>query len=175
MCKISKEVYSEVTEKPFETCNVCGKELNNRLYFVEKAYQRNKENGKFFVVFEFAICSDCRMDMLKGISEESLLRMQNYMKEYTPDIEDISREIDFDSCTFTKEPLQNYDEYHMVATIHNEKYYVPPIIMGGKVMEEYQELLSDKTKGFYDDFYNDFVDIPPALAKILKDTKPVLI
>ncbi|MBV7441692.1 hypothetical protein KRX57_09685 [Weeksellaceae bacterium TAE3-ERU29] len=176
MCKISKEVYCEVTEQPFETCNVCGNSLQDQLYFVEKAYQKNKENGQFFVVFEFAICSNCRMDMLKGISNQSLTKMQMYMHDYTPEIENPEREIDFNTCTFTKEPLQNYDEYHMVATISKDKYYIPPVIMGGKIMEEYQELLSDKTKGFYDDFYNDFVDIPPALAKILKaDKKPVFI
>lgn len=47
-----------------------------------------------------------------------------------------------------------------------------PMLYGDSFIEEYSELLSEETKGFFDDLFNDITIIPPALAKILDDEKP---
>lgn len=174
---LPEKLYSEKTGKPFEHCSVCDTELNNKLHFVEKAYHRNLGDDAHSVIFEYAICESCKRNMLKEVSVESMARMQAFMMEHQAELDEIMHtEFDLTHCSFTQQPLTEMDEYHVVAVIRNGVAEMSPMIFGTHIMEVYQELLSEKTKGFFDDFYDDFIDIPPELAKILdKDVKPVLI
>lgn len=168
-------ICSESTGKPFTHCNVCDKSLDDGVYFIEKAYQRNLSDYNHFVVFEIAICMQCRANMAQNISKESMQKMQNYMKSYEGEMLNTDREISLDQCSFTQRPVKFFEEYHVLATIEKDNYIIPPIVMGGDIMKEYQEILSEETKGFFRDFYNDFIGVPPSLAKLLnKDITPVV-
>ena len=174
---ISKKLFSDKTGEPFKECSVCNAELLEKLYFVEKAYHRNLGDNQHSVIFEYAICENCKRDMLQQVSRESMMRMQGFMLEHREELDEMMQvEGNLQQCSFTGKNLSDMDEYHLVAVVKNGNTEMPPIIFGNQIMETYQNLLSEKTKEFFDDFYDDFIDIPPELARILdKDFKPVLL
>lgn len=174
---LPRKLFSEKTGKAFEHCSVCSAELNDQLHFIEKAYHRNLGDDAHSVIFEYAICESCKRKMLREVSQESMLKMQVFMMEHQEDLDEMMQtEFDLNQCSFTQQSLSDMNEFHVVAVIRNGKPEMSPIVFGAQIMEVYQDLLSEKTKGFFDDFYDDFIDIPPELAKILdKDVKPVLI
>ena len=78
--EIPKRFFSDVSDKPFENCNICGKYLleNDIPYVVEKAVKNYEGQDFTSTIYEFAICQDCHMDMQKSMSEESLQNLQAY-------------------------------------------------------------------------------------------------
>ncbi|MXV39194.1 hypothetical protein GO491_10975 [Flavobacteriaceae bacterium Ap0902] len=171
------KLLSETTHKAFEKCSVCGEDLQGQLYFLEKAYHRNLGDDQHSVIFEYAICEVCKRDMVQHVSKESMQRMQVFMMEHQAEVQGMmAHDMGLEQCTFTGKPLEETEEYHVVAVIRDGELQMTPVIFGDEVMRTYQELLSEETKGFFDDFYDKFIDIPPALAKILgKKVKPVLL
>lgn len=176
--EMPEEFYSERTQQAFESCSVCDEALENKLHFVEKAYQQNPETQKHFVLFEYAICESCKRNMMRKISQESMQNIQQFMLQMQSDNEFMITEeitVDLTQCSFTQKPVSELEEYHLVGVFKNGKLQWQPFLFGTEMMEAYAEILSQKTKEAFDDFYNDFVDIPPALAKILdKDFSPVI-
>lgn len=158
----------------FTHCKVCQKELKDAIFFVEKAYQKNLNGKGFFVLFEFAICHKCRDEMAENISKESLMRMQKYMLSHRTDIEKNLLQKGINYCSIYGDKLTSDDAYHRMGIIQNNKLMSPPISMGYKAIEEYQELLSDQTKGFIDDFYNRYIDIPPSLARLFNNSQKTI-
>ena len=174
---IPEKLYSDKTGKPFENCSVCGEAFKDQLHFVEKAYHRNLGDDAHSVIFEYAICENCKREMLREVSQESMMRMQQFMMEHQEELDEMrNAAFDLNECSFTGQKLNEMDEFHVVAVIRNGKTEMSPIVFGLHIMEVYQNLLSEKTKEFFDDFYDDFIDIPPELAKILdRDIKPVML
>lgn len=164
---------------PFDKCSVCENTLGDEIYFVEKAYRRNTESQKHFVLFEYAMCSKCRMNMMNQISDESKKNIENLIKSLG-DRHSVTNLIQHNnppnSCTFTGKPLSEMNEYHSIQVFRNQRPEFDPMHFGSSIMEAYAEVLSEKTKDFFDDFYDQFIDIPPDLAKILdKDFKPIVL
>ncbi|MGI9525760.1 MAG: hypothetical protein ACR2MS_01475 [Weeksellaceae bacterium] len=174
---LPKALLSETTSEAFAQCSVCNDSLKDKLYFLEKAYHRNLADEHHSVIFEYAICENCKRDMMQHISKESMQKMQGFMMEHQREVDDMMQhDVDLEHCTFTGKSLAETQEYHLVAVIRNNEVQMSPVIFGDEIMEQYQSLLSEETKGFFEDFYDNFIDIPPALAKILgKKMKPVLI
>lgn len=174
---LPEKLLSETTSQPFDKCSVCDTDLENKLYFLEKAYHRNLGDNNHTVIFEYAICESCKRDMVQHISKKSMQKMQEFMMNHEQNVQDfMNHSIDLEHCTFTGKSIQDSEEYHVVAVVKNNELQMSPVIFGDKIMEEYQSLLSDETKGFFEDFYDNFIDVPPAIAKILgKDVKPVIL
>ncbi|MDO5655238.1 MAG: hypothetical protein Q4G27_03765 [Flavobacteriaceae bacterium] len=174
---LSHKLLSEKTGKPFTHCSICDSDLHGKLHFIEKAYHRNLGDHNHSVIFEYAICENCKRGMLQQVSAESLARMQAFMLEHQDEIDEMMHTTtDLEYCSFTGNSLDEMDEYHIVAVVQGDSTPMPPMIFGAAIMEVYQNLLSEKTKEFFDDFYDDFIDIPPELARILdKDFKPVFL
>lgn len=172
---IPEKLYSDKTNQPFSHCTKCELILENEMYYIEKAYRRNLGDNNHFVIFEYAICVNCKKEMLQHISKESLQNMQNFMTENRQQISEFEyKEADFEHCSFTGKNIADLDEYQVVAVVKEGETLLMPVIFGSDILEEYQEILSEETKGFFDGFYHDFVDIPPALAKLL-DGRPIII
>lgn len=171
------KLYSEATGEAFTQCSVCDNSLEGMLYFVEKAYQRNLGDREHTVIFEYAICESCKRQMMKKVSKESMQRMQHFMVHHQEEMEEMMQETsDLNHCSFTHQALEELDEYHVIGVIKNNEPQVAPMIFGPQILASYQDLLSEETKGFFDDFYDDFIDIPPELQRIFnKDIKPVII
>lgn len=170
---------SALTGEPFTHCSMCETPLDQQLYFVEKAYEQNPEDGQHFVLFEYALCQNCKQQSLMQISKESMEKIQEFMQEHSSDLQSTWQQMQssgLDSCAFTGTPLEEMKEFHMVAAIENGRYRMKPMIIGPHTMQQYQDLLSDHTQQFFDDFFDNFIDIPPSLKKILESGyKPVFL
>ena len=177
--EIPEEFYSEENHQPYDQCSVCGNGFGDGHYFIEKAFQRTHDQTEFQSTFEYAICENCKTDMMKSISKES---MQN-IKEFAmglggmPKMENANEtEIDLNylmnHCIASGKSREELNEYHLVGIFRNGKLVQLPMLYGESFIEEYSELLSEETKGFFDDFFNNITVLPPTLAKILEDEKP---
>ena len=149
------------------------------MYFIEKAYQRTHDKTEFALTFEYAICEDCKKDMMVSISKESFQNIQRFAMEMGDvfdfgniDSDEISTDYLMTHCMATGKSIDELNEYHLLGIFSGDKMMQFPILYGDSFIEEYSELLSEETKGFFDDLFNDITIIPPALAKILDDEKP---
>lgn len=151
----------------FEQCSICEKSLIKDLFFVEKAYQRNLNGEGFFILFEFAICQTCKQELGLQLSKESFQKMQNYLLAHQAQIQKNTQKESAEICSFSGRELSGGEAFHQVFMIQNGTPLGAPISMSDVIMEEYQALLSEKTKDFFEEFYHEYIDVPPAMARLL--------
>lgn len=177
--EIPEQFYASQTQQPFTECSCCGNSFGNKHYFIEKAFQKTHDLSQHEMVFEYAICERCKMDMMQSISKESFQNIQNFVKEMggVPKMKSAkSYEIDLDymlhHCAMTGESIENLNEYHLVGIFRDGKLVQLPMLYGPTFIMQYAEILSEETKEFFDDFFDHITILPPTLAKILEDEKP---
>ena len=117
--------------------------------------------------------------MMKSISKESMQNIQDFAMNMgamprLKSSEEVEIDMDFllNHCIASGKSLDDLEEYHLVGIFKNDKLVQLPMVYGESFIEEYSELLSEETKGFFDDFFNNITVLPPTLAKILEDEKP---
>lgn len=163
---------------PFRECLICQCDLMQcEHYLIEKGLKGND------VLFEIAICLSCAEKMQKELSKESLERIQAKMQEidYGQRIQRLQgrKMEDLDAfighCAYSGEPIAPGEEHHIYALCSGDKmhYGLYPMALSGQIIEEIQDLLSEKTRDALDDFMNDYL-IPDDLRDILK-RNPVLV
>ena len=186
--EIPERFFSDVTDKPFESCNICDKSLleNDEPYVIEKA-MRNYEGHDFSsTIYEFAICHDCHSNMQKSMSAESLQSLQNYYtsvmvsKGNQPIMIDMNN-FDMDTwlskCFFMGEEINGMKEYQVVGQFKGSKMIMntPPIIIGEGAMKQMAELLSEKTTDEMNGFRDKFLGPSPELEELIYGKKLILI
>ena len=176
---IPEEFYSEQDKQPHSECSVCGNGFGNGHYFVEKAFQKTHDKSSYELTFEYAICERCKSDMMQSISKESMKNIQDFaMKFGGMPVPENSNEVEIDlkqhltTCIATGKSIDELEEYHLVGIFRGNKMVQLPMLYGESFIEEYAELLSEETKGFFDDFFNNITVLPPTLAKILEEDRP---
>lgn len=176
--EIPESFYSSETGEPYRECSLCGTELREGMYFIEKAFQRTHDKTEFKVVFEYALCESCKNGMMTNISKESMKNIQNFAMSMDTALFQDREEFDpqmgymLTHCLATGKSIDELDEYHLIGIFDGDKIIQLPMVYGESFIEEYSELLSEETKGFFDDFFDHITIIPPALAKVLEDEKP---
>lgn len=176
---IPEQFYSNENHQPHTECSVCGNGFGDGHYFIEKAFQKTHDKSAYEQTFEYAICERCKTDMMKSISKESMKNIQEFAMKMggMPKLED-SEEMEIDlnymlrHCIASGKHIDELEEYHLVGIFKGDKMVQLPMLYGESFIEEYSELLSEETKGFFDDFFNNITILPPTLAKILEDEKP---
>lgn len=176
---IPEQFYSEADQHPHTECSVCGNGFGNRHYFIEKAFQKTHDGSTFELTFEYAICERCKSDMMQSISKESMQNIQEFaMKTGGMPVPENSDNVEIDlnqyltTCFATGKPIDELQEYHLVGIFKGDKMVQLPMLYGETFIEEYSEILSEETKGFFDDFFDNITILPPALAKIIEEEKP---
>lgn len=177
--EMPESFYSSENKQAPEECSVCGNKFGDKMYFIEKAFQRSHDRTEYHTTFEYAICEDCKNDMMQSISKESMKNIQEYalqLGEKKEDVAFLNEEINLNHqlthCIASGKSIEELDEYHLVGVFKNNRLIHPPMVYGETFIEEYTELLSEETKGFFDDFFDSITVLPPSLAKILEDEKP---
>src|SRR5690606_31065313 len=176
---IPEQFYSEQNHQPHTECSVCGNGFGNRHYFIEKAFQKTHDGSGFEKTFEYAICERCKSDMMQSISKESMKNIQEFaMKMGGMPVPENSDNVEINlkqyltTCIATGKPVDELEEYHLVGIFKGDKMVQLPMLYGETFIEEYSEILSEETKGFFDDFFDNITILPPGLAKGLEDEKP---
>lgn len=159
--------WSFETEAPIRNCLVCGRDLieSDEHYLIEKAFSRAE------VVFEYGLCLACHTRLVGELSKKSLKLIQNYFEEQV-DLEARRERIlgEFDGtelpwvsrCLFTGKSVVESDEYQILGMCRGEELLLGdlPHAISGEAIEAIMNLLSDKTRGFLDDFTGRYFGAP---------------
>lgn len=167
----------------FETCKQCGKSLHNPplSYSIEKVFKRYPNTDRPQVLFEYAVCDSCAMQIREEFSEESAANMQAYFTRNlaagASEIENQTLHDKLSTCLLSQKPLAEEQEYAIVARARGDKMLEShyPFAIGVTAMDDLQELLSDKTKDLLDDFVNQNFPGPPEFETVPVDGKWVLV
>lgn len=160
--KIPKIFYSEETEGLHKTCIMCDDLIlkYEHGYIIEKAFKRNEKSNKFDVIFEYALCTECQQSLSKEMSHKSMRNIQQYFLKYKSNISglnssesDISKRLS--NCMITNIDVNKMDEYQIAGQFYKNSMIVFdafPFAVGEIAINEIQEMLSEKTRGFSDKF-----------------------
>ena len=169
-----------------ENCIMCNRCVTRPAqdYFIEKAFRFIPSIKKREVIFEYAMCIPCAEAMRNELSTESKSRIELYFKQNVnfenrssllqPKRAPFSKWIN--KCLIKNEDLFKSSEYSIYGHAYGKRlvYGLFPYAISGAVMEEVNELISEKTREVLDDFIGNHFSGPPEVAEILK-RRPVLV
>lgn len=175
------------TELPLAECLMCKRDLLQPgvHYMIEKSIRNYRELGTQEVIFEYAMCMDCAMEMRMELSEESRRNIENYfMAHIQPGARQATAgedgQYDFhkliSNCIVKNSPINDSHEYAVYAHCIGNKLAISemPYALSGEAMDEMMQLLSNKTLDILDDFIGEHFSGPPELREILR-RRPVFI
>ncbi len=169
--------HSFLNDAPFRNCVRCACDLEKEQpYAIEKAFNRGE------VVFEYALCLNCMIEMQAELSEESQQALDRYFAQVRWEQREaaLEDERDLDAwigyCLIKGTPREELDEYQLCALCEGDNmlYHGMPFLLSGAVAEEIQKLLSRKTRDSMDGFIRDHLNQMPDLDKILTGPIPVI-
>ncbi len=185
---IPKRFYSDVTEKPFHNCDICGKQLlnNNVSYVIEKVIKNYEGHDFSSTIYEFAICLDCHTNMQKSMSAESLQNLQNHYSKVMAEKGNEPMMIDMrtfnmddwlSKCFFSGGEIKDMKEYQIVGQFTGSKLIMntPPIIIGHEAMKQMAGLLSEKTTDEMNGFRDKFLGPSPEMEELINGKKLILL
>jgi hypothetical protein len=183
--------HDSLSKAPFAKCQVCEKELiqSNSEYIIEKVFRKNTISNKMEILFEYAICYSCALNLTNSYSKESKENLQRYFMEAMHDKFEIAAqkqlnsEIDIydqlSTCAITGKHVSELDEYQIVGRfkggfIRKDEL---PFLIGSGSMDDVSDLLSNETLDNMDDFTGKYLTGPPEFRDYFKSPKrrPVLI
>jgi hypothetical protein len=155
------------TGEPFRECIHCHCDLaaSGRLYLVSKEIVHGE------CVLEYAICEQCRDELSDELSEESKERIQQMLEEGVDWQARFERtmeasEIDpfIETCIFCGAPRDEEKGYGLSGIFLGGQLFPGPLpaIICANCSERIQQLLSKKTRDFWDRFSEEHFPGPPA-------------
>lgn len=179
--KIPKIFYSDKTGELHNTCILCDDMIlkYDQGYVIEKAFIRNTESNSFDVVFEYALCTECQQSLSKEMSEKSMKNIQKYFGQYKRNMSGTdSAEFDINkrlsNCMITDQDVNNMNEYQIAGQFYKDSMIVFeafPFAVGETAINEIQDMISEKTRGFSDKF-KDLI-LPPDVKDKIPDDRLV--
>ncbi len=172
---IPKRFWSFESDEPFKKCLVCSSDLltESQNYFIEKAYNKGE------VIFEYAMCFECRESLSDELSLKSRQLIENYFAEHI-DFEERRRDLMsnpkfdiehwLDKCLVKRKKIDPNSEYQIFAQcVENDLAYAyAPYAVSGEAIDDIIKLLSDETLGTLGDFTDKYlgIDMPQNLILI---------
>lgn len=171
---IPRIFYSSKKEGIFTHCTACNSYLleEGNIYFIEKAFKHRE------VVFEYAMCANCRDSMSDEISFDSMMALAEYfMQNVDMDARKDQLMKTFDNsikewiskCLFSNKLRSECESYQICAECNGKNLLVSftPFMISSDSGEEIQKLMSKQTRESFDKFIRevlkppvDFKDIP---------------
>ncbi len=168
------------SDEHFKRCSICNGKLEDvSLYIIEKNFHRISTNTNFDPIHEHAVCVNCTQMMNQEVSEESMESMQIFMQKHGTELmqninsfkesENPDLNLWNQYCSFTRESISNEKEYTISAMIQDGQMINDniPIITSGKFVQSMYAILSKSTKEYFDDFKDEFYDLPPDIKEIV--------
>ncbi len=172
--EIPKAFHSFENEGLFTHCIECERELlkGDCDYVIEKAVRNYQGFKAEDVIFDYAICIDCAIEIQKRMSKESMQKIQEYMQVQllkgqrelqNRDLTDVDGL--YSKCMFTDEDKSNCEEYQVFAFCRGDKLnlQMPPYMVSGPILDEISELLSDETRDELNGFFNKHFSPAPGM------------
>ena len=178
--------YSSETGQPFSHCVACNRYLLEEgvQYVIEKAIKQYREYRTTDTIVEYAMCLKCYEDVAASFSETSRQNIENYFAARVDLVQrrhellkDGRLNLDdwISSCVVKGTPVEELDEYQLVCQCDGGDllFTYLPFLIGSAATEEVAQLLSAKTRGEIDGFYDRFFGPPPEIKRILD--RPVFV
>ena len=177
---IPEQFYNSDSKQPFERCVSCDDKLNDKTYFVEKAFKKDPLGEGHQVIFEYAICFACAEKKNSELSVDSKANIQRYFEEKSAEREEpvwLGDDRNMEQCMLSEIPLNECDEYVIYGQFEGDQMVrgMFPYGMSGAVLDEITDLLSEQTLGEIDDFIGEHFTGPPEFRELLKDKKWVVL
>ncbi len=176
-------LHSVEKDGPFTHCLHCDAELLNgdRPYMIEKIIRGTE------VIIEIAMCFACRDEKQDdGISAESQEAIQQFFRsskgvQNRMQVMNENRDAEtidpwLANCLLSGEPADQFREYQIIAVCCGDKVQcdVFPALLSGPAMVELESVLSEKTKGWMEDYLGSNFGMPSEFCTP-PGFKPVLI
>jgi len=185
---IPERFFSDVTDKPFESCDICGKFLLNVdvPYVIEKVIKNYDGHNFSATVYEFAICTDCHTKMQKSMSDESLQSLHNHYSKVMStkgnnplmiDLRTFNMDNWLSKCFFDGGEISSMNEYQIVGQFKGSHLVLntPPLIIGEKAMREMAKIISEKTTDEMNGFRDKFLGPSPEMEELINGKKLILL
>ncbi|MGE9268356.1 MAG: hypothetical protein ACQKBY_09690 [Verrucomicrobiales bacterium] len=156
-------------DAPFSNCLGCGRAFLDMVenYAITKAFR----NGE--CVFEYALCQQCRLNLVAEFSEESKETMMNFLSDRVDlearstrlaDEEEVEAWISH--CVICESSASESPEHVIATAAHGEEMIFDPypMMVCGSCEEELQQSLSKQTRERWDRFVSENFPGPPANA-----------
>jgi hypothetical protein len=184
---ICVEFHCDSTGQPFQFCIECESELieSNKHYFIEKAVRKYPDSDKTLTIFEFAICQECIYTRQQELSEDSEEALANFYAGKTitkppflhKGFESLYISSSLETCAFSGKPLEDSQEYQIVGEFNGKQMRLSnfPFAISGEQIEAISEILSEETKGGFDDFIGKHFSGPPEFQELWEKPKVILV
>lgn len=185
---IPKFFYDHTIDAPFRECTFCECHLSTETkYIIEKHIKVNKGTGTTEIVYEYAICWECAMNLGGDISDDSREAVQALYTEYS---DNVFRKLDYlhrtekytieswlEKCTLTGKETRLCSEYAVSGIIENGNlvYEQSPMVVSDDFMEKLQSVLSKETKESFDGLRDKILDGSPSVEDLIFSPTPGLI
>lgn len=182
---IPSEFHSLENDGPFDKCLKCEAELlqSGMPYLIERVFVQQEP------IVEYAMCEACVMASQSELSAESRQAVTDYMlsnldvsqrlgrlSEWAEQGSDDASEL-MNRCLFSGTRAEDCREKQIAAWCQGDQMrvdHVFPMMISGVAIEELNGVLSEKTRGWIDDFVGDNFGMPPEFCDN-PDFRPVLI
>ncbi len=182
---IPSEFHSLENDGPFNKCLKCEAELlqSGMPYLIERVFVQQEP------IVEYAMCEACVMASQSELSVESRQAVTDYMlsnldvsqrlgrlSEWAEQGSDDASEL-MNRCLFSGTRAEDCREKQIAAWCQGDQMrvdHVFPMMISGVAIEELNGVLSEKTRGWIDDFVGDNFGMPPEFCDN-PDFRPVLI
>lgn len=182
---IPSEFHSLENDGPFETCVKCGAELrqSGMPYLIERVFVQQEP------IVEYAMCEACVLASQGELSAESRQAVTDYMVSNLDVAQRLGQLSDWaeqggndatelmNRCLFSETLAEDTREKQIAAWCQGDQMrvdHVFPLMISGVAIEELNGVLSEKTRGWIDDFVGDNFGMPPEFCDN-PDFRPVLI
>ncbi|MEM7144332.1 MAG: hypothetical protein AAF591_04310 [Verrucomicrobiota bacterium] len=160
---IPPELYSEYEERPFKSCTRCGESLAD----FEEGYRISKVQRAGEVLFEYALCGPCFLNIYEESSDETKIALYHYQREHLR--EDIINGEQCALCGCHKDGIENAEFALVGACLGNDLLDIN--LVCGPCVEKMNELVSKKTRDVWDRFVQDnFPGVPADFEPVPSDT-----
>ena len=169
---IPSEFHSLENDGPFNKCLKCEAELLQSCmpYLIERVFVQQEP------IVEYAMCEACVMASQSELSVESRQAVTDYMlsnldvsqrlgrlSEWAEQGSDDASEL-MNRCLFSGTRAEDCREKQIAAWCQGDQMrvdHVFPMMISGVAIEELNGVLSEKTRGWIDDFVGDNFGMPP--------------
>lgn len=182
---IPRDFHSLENDGPFDKCLKCEAELvqSGVPYLIERVFIQSEP------IVEYAMCETCVLNSQSELSAESRQAVTDYMLANMDVGQRLGRLSDWeeqgsedaaelmDRCLFSGTLAEDSREKQIAAWCQGDQMrvdHVFPLMISGVAIEELNGVLSEKTRGWIDDFVGDNFGMPPEFCDN-PDFRPVLI
>ncbi len=138
-------------EGPFEECIECHGKLKGTTYVVHKSQAKGE------VIFEFAMCMKCLVQMHEDFSKLSKERIEGFVEMNRKHFEST------EECNFCSTRREECGEFSVAGVFYGDRMirYQQPSLICSKCSEKVQNLISPQTRKRIDEFIGNCFDGPP--------------